>query len=798
MNNVIESKVKCNHCGESCEEETISLQGKDFCCNGCMQIYRLLQENNLGQYYDLSHNPGIKTSQKHADQFSYLDDQDVALGLLDFRNDTSSRIHFTLPAIHCSSCIWLLENLGKISDGVLSSRVNFVEKTMYISFDHSILSLKDLVVLLTKIGYEPELNYGKLNEKKEDEPDRTLILKIGVAGFAFGNIMLLSLIEYLGYEMASTKFYIGYINIALSVPVLLYSGNDYIHSAWTNLKAKKLGIHVPVVLGMFALYGRSLYEIFSATGEGYLDSFAGFVMFLLIGKWFSNFTMKSIAFDRSYKSYFPISVAVQTAGSWLTKSIDQVIVNDTIKISSGEIIPCDGSLLSGLGKIDYSFVTGEANLEHVSKGQGVYAGGKQVGGSITLKVTKSVDQSYLTQLWNEKTFKSSNVGFSGKFIDKVSNYFTLCILLIASASFAYWYNINPSIAFKTVSSVLIVACPCALALAMPFILGNATRILAFQEFYAKSIATLEQIFDIDTIVFDKTGTLTEGQSIQAVFVGDVLSGIDKSAIQAVTSQSKHPLSCAITKLYNEFNSSEVIDFEERKGYGISAYFEGRYVRIGSPEFVFDSKEITKDGNVIVEIDGKIVGHYQFKKHLRKNIAETIGLLSLYEISLLSGDNDNDIGRMKAIFPSSSVLLFEKKPKEKLDYIASLQKKGKKVMMIGDGLNDAGALQQSDVGIVISEENNSFSPSCDAIISARRFTNLVGVLSYIKSLKTALYIAFVIAFLYNFIGLSFAVSGQLSPVIAAILMPTSSISIMLFGILSSKFLARSLDKTPEMN
>ncbi|GLR17182.1 heavy metal translocating P-type ATPase [Portibacter lacus] len=781
----INIQTKCDHCGETCDE-TGPL---NFCCNGCKQIYLLLKDSDLTQYYDIEKHPGVSRYNIVPEDLEYLKETDAVLKILSFRDEKLSKVNFKLPAIHCASCLYLLENLPKLHAGISNCTVNFLEKKAYITFEHDQIELFELVSLLYKIGYEPELNFSKLHEEKNTTVDRSLLLKIGVAGFSFGNIMLLSFPEYLGFADAASSYYLGYINILLALPVFFYSGYGYLSDAVKNIKQGNLGIHVPLAIGMITLFLRSVYEILSTTGEGYLDSFAGFVLFLLIGQWFQDFTKKSIAFDRDYRSYFPIAIQVLSENSWISKSIDKIEVDEIIKVRSGEIIPCDGELIAGNAQIDYSFVTGETTPKSMSIGEPIFAGGKQTSSSIEIKVSKTVDQGYLTQLWQESPFKEAKSSKAELLLNNISKYFTWTILAIATLTFLFWIFVDVSTAFRSITAVLIVACPCALALSVPFILGNATRILGKKEFYARSTETLEKLLDIDTIVFDKTGTITENKSMNAAFIGNPLSATDRDIIFSVTSQSSHPLSTAISQEINGTLRS-VSNYVEVPGKGIIAECEGKLVKIGSASFILGA-ENNDERNVIIEMSHQIIGHYTFEKKLRRNISNIITNLSSYKLALLSGDNERERSRMKEIFPEGAVLNFEQSPKDKLKYIKELQANGASVMMVGDGLNDAGALKQSDVGMVVSEDNNTFTPACDAIISSDRLAGFIQILDYVKKLKVALIGAFIIAFLYNFIGLGFAVTGNLSPIVAAILMPTSSITIMVYGLLVSKWLSLKL-------
>jgi Cu+-exporting ATPase len=307
----LEKNTTCYHCSDDCTDETIHLDGRTFCCNGCSTVYQLLKDVGLDETY--ANGPlGIKPNVQKAAELVYLDDAEVKASLLNFSDGTLARISFELPAIHCSACVYLLERLDSLNKGVKQCEVNFPKKTANILFNQTQVSLKELVLLLHSIGYAPNLNLAKLSESK-DKPvvDRTLLFKIGVAGFCFGNIMLLSFPEYLveGFHLEtkwSTLF--NYMNLVLVLPVLLYAGRDYLISAFKGLKVRHVNMDVPVSIGILTIFGRSAFDILSGAGPGFLDSLAGFVFFLLIGKWYQAKTYSGLSFERDYKSFFPIAV----------------------------------------------------------------------------------------------------------------------------------------------------------------------------------------------------------------------------------------------------------------------------------------------------------------------------------------------------------------------------------------------------------------------------------------------------------------------------------------------------------
>lgn len=788
----------CYHCGESCIGETILIEEKPFCCEGCKMVYTILQENDLCNYYELNEVAGISQKNKSKQEYAFLDDTDTATRMIDFADGEKTKVHFYLPQIHCSSCLWLLENLHRLNENILYSRVDFLKKEVSITFSSPSISLRNIVELLDNLGYPPQINLKDLEAEPKANVDKSLYYKLGLAGFAFGNIMLLSFPEYLGMNPLTNSAFVlffGYLNIVLILPVIFYSSGDYLRSAWQGLRHRHLNIDVPISLGILALFFRSIFEILSHTGAGYLDSLAGLIFFLLIGKWFQQNTYAKLAFDRDYKSYFPIACSLKQQGKEVSVTLDKIKKGDTIVVRHGELIPADARLLSGVAKIDYSFVTGESDLVQKQHGDQLYAGGRQMGGLIEMAVSKKVSNSYLTQLWNEDTFnKSTTAGTVSALADKVAGFFTVIILSVAFITLAYWLPRDTDIAINAFTAVLIIACPCAVALSIPFTFGNVVRILSRQGIYLKNTGVLETLSTINHIVFDKTGTITNVQAGNITYSGDELTIAEQQYVLSLVHHSTHPISQQIKTYFDHHTPLLVEDFREEKGKGILGQVGVHILRIGSDVFVNNTKgsqsaENQEKQSVFIEIDQVIKGGFIYKGTYRTGLKNIFTQLKKWAIvSLLSGDNDREKVRLQPFFDNDQFLHFNKKPADKLLYIKGLQTDNQYVAMIGDGLNDAGALSQSDVGIVITENTANFTPACDIIMDASKFEQIPLLFSFSKTSIRIVYAAYFIALLYNIVGLTYAVQGALSPVIAAILMPLSSVTIVLFGVGMSSWLA----------
>ncbi|GAB1442080.1 heavy metal translocating P-type ATPase metal-binding domain-containing protein [Ignavibacteriales bacterium] len=795
----VEEKLICFHCGELCSDRSIAKEDKIFCCEGCKLVYEVLNENNLCTYYDLNTSPGVtKRTKSSGKRYDYLDDPDISDKLVEFKNDQLLKISFFIPEIHCSSCIWLLENLYKVDSRIIDSRVDFPAKKVFIKANSSI-KISEIVSILDLIGYEPRLSLDELEKKDTKSFNKSLYIKVGIAGFAFGNIMMLSFPEYLSVKDSVESFglFFQLIMILLSLPVLFYCSSDYFVSAFKGLKQKFINIDFPLSLGIFALWGRSIFEIVSGSGPGYMDSFAGLIFFLLLGKVFQNKTYEYFNFERNYKSYFPISITKKLKnGEEQIIPLSKIGIKDRIIIRNNEIIPADSILISGQANVDYSFVTGESLPQFKTKGEKVFAGGKQIGGLIELEIIKEVSQSYLTRLWNDFIVSKNRENRLTKFSNLVSKYFTLAILLIALCAVVIWWESGVYNIISVVTAVLIVACPCALALSAPFALGNTLRLFGRNEFYIKNINVVEDLSQIDSVVFDKTGTLTENQEIGIIFEGTELTEYESALIKSAVKNSLHPLSKIIYRYLSNSADLKVDLFEEKPGEGGRALVAGSEVRFGSSSIVerfegrkSDKAETPRGSKVFISIDSILKGSFRVNNKYREYIDEVIREISLKkEVYILSGDNDSEMENLSKLIDANRIR-FNQSPSDKMAFVDEMHKFSRKVLMIGDGLNDAAALSRADVGISLSDDLMNFTPASDALLHGGSLKLLPGFIKQAVSTMNVVKWSFVISSIYNLAGISVALSGNLSPLFAAILMPVSSISVVIFTTMGTFYTAK---------
>ncbi|MCC6816987.1 MAG: heavy metal translocating P-type ATPase metal-binding domain-containing protein [Saprospiraceae bacterium] len=777
----ISQQNKCLHCGSDSGEAILGINNEIFCCAGCRSVYEILNQNKLCAYYTLNTSPGIKMDEVASKSYyAFLERQEIANKLIAFKDHEVTHVNFYIPQIHCSSCLWLLEKLPQLHKGIVNSRVHYFNKEVQIVFNHKLITLKMVAEILASIGYRPEINLDSIASAQNEFVNSSLGLKIGISGFCFGNIMMMSFADYLSIGTLEPVIYhfFRFLSVSLSLPVLFYCASDFFQSAWNGLKIGVLKIDLPISLAIIITFARSMYEIANQNGLGYLDSMSGIVFFMLVSRWIQSKTYQKIFYNKDYRSFFPAYVTRINDRREEVIDLIESKTNDLILVRSNEVIPVDGILSKGKAYIDYSFVNGESQPVEVKIGDQVFAGGRQVGSSIEVVLTHEFSSSKLISLWNNSIFRTSK-GVQYDKYDYLASVFTIVVLSLGLLSGLYWYfQDDTQKMWSSIITVLIVACPCALLLTKNFTQGNISKILSINGFFIKNSDVLMMFNRINTIVFDKTGTLTLPHENTIQYEGIELPEFIKEEIASVIKQSSHPLSMAVYKSFGSIKPFEVVHFKEHIGLGIEAWVNDKHVKIGSSSFVKSNSNISNGSELLVEYDGKYIGKFVCYSNYRKNAGKVMSELSKkYKLGVLSGDNESEKPQVRNIMGESAFIKFNQDPINKLEAIKELQNHGSVVMMVGDGLNDAGAFKQSDLSVSVTDKRVSFTPACDSVIHGDRLIKLASIIKFIIDAHHTIYIIFALSILYNMIGLFFALQGILSPLIAAILMPLSSITII---------------------
>jgi len=787
----------CRHCGDPCTDRPVRRGDDTFCCRGCASVYLLLHNAGLAAFYDCEAPPGVsqRRARRRSAQYAVLDDPAVATRLVAFDAGEQAMATFDVPDLHCASCLWLIERLWRLDSGIIRADADLTRRVVRVWFRPSSISLRGVAERLSAAGYPPvvpvEGSAGAVPAAR-----RGLYLRLAVAGFAFGNIMLFSIPRYVNGAPLEDGFQrlFDILNVTFALPVLLYSASGFFTSAWQSVRLRKVTLDVPIAIGLVVMFARSIADIVTGYGEGYLDSFTGLVFFLLIGRLLQQKAFDRIAFDRSFRSFMPLSVLVRGADGLRPTPIERLTEGDTIVVRPYEVVPADAELIDANGAVDYAFVTGESRPVALTRGDAVRAGGRVVGRSLTLTVVRPVSHSRLAALWNNPAFARPKRRWLTDVTERFGAFFTTFALLLATAgAIAWWPDARMSASVAT--AVLIIACPCAITLAAPITLGTAMELFGRVGLYLKHGAVALDLARTSTIVFDKTGTLTTAtDGLRAESVG--LSDDEWRLARRLAAESVHPISRAMAA--GDSAHGVVTECAEHPGGGVAGSVDGRRVVVGSPSFIQQQCGVTPlrpaalGPSAGIAIDGTFRGWARLIAPPRDGIEQAVARLGTsYDVWLLSGDRDEEAVRWRRVFSGRAA--FSQAPDDKLVAVAAHESTGSRVLMVGDGLNDAGALAAANVGMAVSDDTACMVPACDAVIQGRRLPDLPVLLRFARRARQVVIACFAVSILYNVVGLSLALAGRLTPLATAILMPISSLTILAMGAGGMRWFGRALPR-----
>ena len=788
-------RVKCYHCGTKTPVEESHQDIPVFCCAGCETVYQIIHEHQLDFFYTYYPQKGVAPKKKKS--YAFLADETLWAHWVQFKESGKVRVALSIPNIHCSACVWLLEHLHHIEEGVLHSHVNFSKRMLHVVFDESLCTLEKLALLLDRMGYPPDFSLGAQKKVRKQKSKQSLWLKIGIAGFAFGNTMFLALPTYFEKSepwLDALRPWFDTLMFTLSIPVVFYAAQHYFVQSFKSIQQRIWSLDIPIALGISVLFLKSIHAAFIAHELPYFDSLTGLVFFLLLGQFMQQSVYASTDFEHEYASFFPLGVTLIRADKTETiTSIEHIKKGDVMLLRPEEIIPVDGVIHQGEAHIDYSFVTGESKSVLKKKGEWVFAGGRIKERIAFVKAEKVMDESFLLQLWQQDLADKQQKEHPS-FANKISYYFTPIILTISMISGGFWWFLDPSRAVEVVVAVLIVACPCALALSSPFIMGHMVRYFGKMGLLLKNNASIEKIVNTQHWVYDKTGTLTDANQMKVEFYGSTsLSVAEKQIIRSMVYQSSHPLSKALFGHLHDVLWSRSLDCSHIIGKGIEVQVDSVKYKIGSAAFAQASRSQHSETAIHINIGNRYRGYYYVRQQFRPHLSQLFHHAPVDALSIVSGDTAKDMEMLVCFISENTSMHFEQSPFDKVIYVKSLQEKGEKVLMLGDGLNDAGALIQSDAGIAVRDGTNMFTPRCDAILAAEQVVALPTFYWGMQKSIRLVYVSFIFSLIYNILGIGIAVSGNLTPIIAAILMPLSSMSVVGFAALSTAQLNKKIKK-----
>lgn len=791
----------CSHCHLEYSEDLLAkkvINGKEeyFCCKGCEGIFRILLESNLSDFYNKIGDVRLSPPKENANDLAKFDSEVFAKKYIKILtpNDTICEVSLIIENIHCIACVWLNQKILHQTYGILQADINYTNNKAKIIFDKNKIALSEIIEKIRSIGYNAEAYDPKILENINAKERKNYYTRMIVGIFCTMNIMWIAVAQYSGYFLGMEKDIKDILNFAgfcLSTPTLFYSGFIFFRSGYFGLKNGFINMDLLVSTGATLTYIYSIYASLSRSGETYFESVAMIITFVLIGK-FLEITTKKSAGDSIDKLNLSIPTVINILQGDKIQSItpQEARIGDIILVKPGEKIVLDGILLSNTAIIDSSMLTGESLPETKKQNDAIISGSINLTQSITYKATKCFEDSTFNNIINliqDSLHKKPHIQTKA---NAISYHFSAFVLLCAIATFIFWSIKDGDFekAMIIAVSVIIIACPCALALATPI-----ATIIGITEAYKRKILFkearfLESFAKGEVMVFDKTGTLTFGKP--KVINEVTINVYDKAILQSFISLNNHPVSNGILEYLQSQNlqntaKSNISDFKQITQKGIIAKIGNDVLLGGSKDFLVESgvkiDDFKDDENLkfYYAINNTLVAIFSLQDKPKDNAKHIISSFQKagFRVVILSGDRKKVV---ESIAKSLNIdeFYYAQSPIGKSDFIDALHKKQLKTIMIGDGINDAVALNKSDIAISMGKGSDIAIESSDIILLDDRLESLL--LSYKISQKTYATIKqnIKISIVYNMLTIPLAMAGFIIPLFAAMSMSFSSILVIL--------------------
>lgn len=782
-------KVACTHCHLEFSQDVMIVDAEHyFCCKGCQGIYHLLKDEGLDSFYakagDVKLSPPTEQYEDSAN-FNSLAFYDKFVST---NKDGFSEVSLIIEGIHCSACVWLNEKALHKMAGVINVNINYTNNKAKIIWDDSTVKLSAIIDMIRAIGYNAFPYDASLQEVRANKERKDYYLRMAVAIFATMNVMWIAVAQYAGYFTGISQEIKTILNIAegfLATPVLLYSGWIFYRGAYYAIKTKTVNMDILVATGSTLTYFYSIYITAFEKGEAYFDSVTMIITFVLIGKFLEVLSKKSVADTLDIMSnHVPSSVKVIEDGKVVEKNINDVKVNDLIIVGSGERVALDGIVMEGEGSFDESNLTGESEPIFKTKDSKIISGTISIDATIKYQATKDFAHSTLSNLVSLLEGAMGNKPRIQQMANKISEYFSAVILTIALATFfAWWFLANGfERSFMVAISVIIIACPCALALATPVATLVGLGIASKRGILFKQAAHLETMAKATTLVLDKTGTITHGKP--SVVRADILESFDHSLLYSLTQSSKHPISRGVAEyIYSEnVTYLELENIRHIPARGMSAQYQGIKILGGNAKLMQSEglhvKEKSSYSEFYFAVDNKIVAVYELFDTPKEDAKPSISALHQLgiEIIMLTGDHKQS-AMMVADEVGIKNVVAELSPEGKSSYVQELHSKGKIVIMAGDGVNDILALASADIGIAMGNGSDIAIDVSDVVLLNDSLKSLSDAFHISKRTYSMIKQNLFLSLLYNAITIPLAMAGYIIPLLAAISMSFSSLLVV---------------------
>lgn len=779
------SIVKCSHCQLEFDEKVMIKEEQNpslhFCCNGCQGVYHILQDDGLSSFYDKIGKNTLSQPLALGDDSSTFDMDSFKQRYVRKTSEGFNRVDLIIEGIHCAACIWLNEKILDETDGIVEANINFTNNKAKIVWDEEIISLSKIIDKIRSIGYNAYPYEKTDSDKKSIQNNRDYFLRMSVAIFASMNIMMIGVAKYAGFFSGMSESMTQMVHFAewiFATPVLFYSGWIFFRGAYFGLKNKIINMDFLVISGASLTYIYSLYVLFGGEGNSYFDSVSMIITFVLVGKYLEVLGKKS-AIDTmdKIKSYIPLEATIIENESKKIVPLDAIQIGDIIEVKNGEKASVDGEVISGESSFDESSISGESLPVAKNLGSKIYSGTINLDKVIRYKATKDYANSTLNNIVELLEDSLNSKPKIEEMTNNLSKYFSITILLLATVTFVSWYFMGLSFEKSLIItiSVIVIACPCALALATPIASLVGISWLGREGILFKEAKFIETFAKATTVIFDKTGTLTYGK-LKVVSHTINLSNEELNLLYSLADSSTHPISKAVKLFllenYPNLVHMELLNIEQHPAIGVSANYQDKKLFGGKSN---DTQNFT---SYIFQINNETFASFFLEDEIRTDSQKTIDYLQKNGIETIisSGDNQQVVEKM-ANSLGVKEYYSNVTPKGKADLVTALREKGKVVVMVGDGINDSLALSRADISIAMGNGADISLAVSDVVILNDKLEGIIKSFHIAKRTFKFIKQNLLISLIYNLITLPLAIFGYVIPLIAALSMSLSSLLVV---------------------
>jgi len=792
------TELECAHCGLPVPP---ALRGDDpaFCCSGCRVAWDVLHESGLARYYDLAErrNLRVEPSGRRFEEFDHPAFQALWVRT---RVDGLAETELYLEGVHCASCVWLVERTPLAVPGVASAELDLARGLVQIAWDPGQATLSQAARFLDTLGYRPHPFRGARADRMRRTEDRASLVRIGVAGAIAINVMLAAIAIYSGWgpggmAPAFTRFF-RWVSMIVTLPAMLFPGRPFFRGALSSLRTRVLHMDVPIALALSGAYVHGVVNVLRGSGPVYFDGVATLIFLLLCGRFLQTRAQRA-AVDSAELLHSLSPAIARVVEDDVVREVpaEALVPGMVVDVRDGDALACDGVVLEGRSEIDRALLTGESLPQPVSPGDEVFAGTVNRGASLRVRVERAGEDSRMGHILREVERSASRRAPVVRAADSLAGRFVAVVLVLAALTWWRWHFVSANRAFDNTIALMIATCPCALALATPLAITVAIGRAARRGILVKGGDALEALSKPATLVLDKTGTLTEGRIELAEWTG---SDAARRWTLALERHSSHPIATGLLAAWPGLDVPPATDVHATTGGGLEGRVEGRHVLVGSPAWVGararDPRGLGAPGAdptltpVLVAVDGEVVARAGLGDTLRPDAADTLARLraSGWALRLLSGDSPAvvaAVGTRLGFAPKEC--RGSASPEDKLAEIEALARSGR-VVMVGDGVNDAAAIAAATVGVGVKGGAEACLSAADVFLSRPGLAPLAELVSGAGRTMRAIRVGIAVSILYNVLGVALAFGGVINPLIAAFMMPVSSLTVVLIAWRSRTF------------